>query len=67
MFQPIRIIARTLLIPAALAAMALASQPAAPAGALPTARWSAHGNSAVAAGAPTSTPGHHHVKWRHWV
>ena len=67
MFQPIRIIARTLLIPATLAAMALASQPAAPAGALPSAHWFAHGNSAVAAGAPTGIPGHYQVKWSHWV
>jgi len=48
MFQPIRCIARTLLIPAALAAVALASQSAAPGSALANGNYG-HPRAAVTA------------------
>jgi hypothetical protein len=76
MFQPIRAIARALLVPATLTVVALTSPSAASAGALPAshlwtprsaavaaAHWVTPGSAAVALGAPTSRQGHFVVKW----
>jgi hypothetical protein len=63
MFQPIRIIARTLLIPATAAAIALTSQPTTPAGALPAAHYRTAASSTVAASTPTSHQRHVFMRW----
>jgi hypothetical protein len=63
MFQPIRIIARALLIPATAAAIALTSQPTAPAGALPATHFRTAGSSTIAASTPTSLQKHVFYRW----
>jgi hypothetical protein len=58
MFQPTRVIARALLAPATVVAVALTTQPAASAAAVPTSRSRTPGRGAVAAGTPARLRGH---------